>query len=110
MATTVYDVEEVELQDGSILKLKPLAISRLKRFMTVMNTAQEATTEDKALEVLIDACTIVIESQHPELAKDREKLEDALDVPTINRIIKICGGIDLEDPNLLAAAVLAGTN
>lgn len=110
MATTVYDVEEVELQDGSILKLKPLAISRLKRFMTVMNTAQEATTEDKALEVLIDACAIVIESQHPELAKDREKLEDALDVPTINRIIKICGGIDLEDPNLLAAAVLAGTN
>ena len=110
MATTVYDVEEVELQDGSVLKLKPLAISRLKRFMTVMNTAQEATTEDKALEVLIDACIIVIESQYPELAKDREKLEDALDVPTINRIIKICGGIDLEDPNLLAAAVLAGTN
>ena len=54
--------------------------------------------------------TIILESQYPELAKDREKLEDALDVPTINRIIKICGGIDLEDPNLLAAAVLAGTN
>jgi hypothetical protein len=110
LATTVYDVEEVELQDGSVLKLKPLAISKLKRFMAVMNKTQEATTEDKALEILIEAAAIVIESQYPELAKDKEKLEEVLDVPTINRIIKICGGIDLEDPNLIAAAVLAGTN
>lgn len=110
MATTVYDVEEVELQDGSVLKLKPLSINKLKRFMSIMNKTQEATTEEKALDILIEAVAIVIESQYPELAADRDKLEDSLDVPTINRIIKVCGGIDLEDPNLLAAAVLAGQN
>ena len=75
-----------------------------------MNKAQEATTEDQSLSVLIDACAIVIETQLPELAKDRDKLEDALDVPTINRILEVCGGIRLDDPNLVAAAVLAGQN
>lgn len=109
MATTVYDVEEVQLQDGSNVKLRPLSISRLRKFMVVMNGTQNADTEDAALNVLIDACAIALEAQLPELVKDRDAFEDALDLPTINRIIKICGGIDLEDPNLLAA-VLAGQN
>ena len=77
--------------------------------MKVMQNTQDAGTEDAALSVLIEACAIALESQLPDLAKDLEKLEDALDLPTINRIIKVCGGIDLEDPNLLAA-VLAGQN
>jgi hypothetical protein len=109
LATTVYDVEEIQLQDGSEVKLRPLSISRLRKFMTVMNNTQNATSEDEALNVMIDACAIALESQLPDLVKDRDKFEEALDLPTINRIIKICGGIDLEDPNLLAA-VLAGQN
>jgi hypothetical protein len=51
-----------------------------------------------------------LEAQLPDLVKDRDKLEDALDVPTINRILEVCGGIKLDDPNLVAAAVLAGQN
>ena len=109
MATTVYDVEEIQLQSGETVKLKPLSISKLRKFMKVMQNTQDAGTEDAALSVLIEACAIALESQLPDLAKDLEKLEDALDLPTINRIIKVCGGIDLEDPNLLAA-VLAGQN
>ena len=75
-----------------------------------MTKAQEATTEDQSLTVLIDACAIALEVQLPELIKDRDKLEEALDVPTINRILEVCGGIKLDDPNLVAAAVLAGQN
>ena len=77
--------------------------------MKVMQSTQEASSEDAALNVLIEACAIALENQLPDLVKDLEKLEDSLDLPTINRIIKVCGGIDLEDPNLLAA-VLAGQN
>mgnify|MGYP003347891844 CR=1 FL=1 len=40
----------------------------------------------------------------------KDAFEDALDVPTINRILEVCGGIKMDDPNLLAAAVLAGQN
>ena len=109
MATTVYDVEEIQLQNGETVKLKPLSISKLRKFMKVMQTTQDAQTEDAGLDILIDACKIALEDQLPELVKDRDKFEEALDLPTINRVIKICGGIDLEDPNLLAA-VLAGQN
>ena len=110
MATTVYDVEEVKLQNGDTAQLKPLSIKQLRKFMAVMTKAQEATTEDQSLTVLIDACAIALEVQLPELIKDRDKLEEALDVPTINRILEVCGGIKLDDPNLVAAAVLAGQN
>ena len=110
MATTVYDVEEVKLQNGDTAQLKPLSIKQLRKFMAAMNKAQESITEDQSLSVLIYACAIALEVQLPELVKDRDKLEEALDVPTINRILEVCGGIKLDDPNLVAAAVLAGQN
>lgn len=104
MATTVYDVEEIQLQDGKKLTLKPLSIRDLRRFMEVMGKTSNTQTEDEALSVLIEACGIVIEKAIPEVKENKEMLEDLLDIPTINRIIKVCGGIDLEDPNLLIAA------
>ena len=110
MATTVYDVEEITLQNGDKVTLKPLTIKDLRAFMEAINKTAEATTENDTLTVLIDACAVALAKQLPELVKDRDLLEDALDVPTINRILEVCGGIKMDDPNLLAAAVLAGQN
>ena len=110
MATTVYDVEEIELQDGSVVKLKPLSIKKLKDFMAEIQKTASSESEDATLTILIDACGIALESQLPAIVKDRDAFESVLDMPTIYRIIEVCGGIDLEDPNLLAAAVLAGQN
>jgi len=36
LATTVYSVEEVTLQNGSTVKLKPLSIKELRKFMLVL--------------------------------------------------------------------------
>ena len=44
MATTVYDVEEIKLQNGDTAQLKPLSIKQLRKFMAAMTKAQEATT------------------------------------------------------------------
>lgn len=110
MATTVYDVEEVQLQNGQTVKLKPLSIKELRKFMIAIKKTGESQTEDETLNILIDACAIALEKQLPELVANREMFEDALDVPTMNRILEVCGGIKLDDPNLLAAAVLAGQN
>ena len=110
MATTVYDVEEITLQNGATVKLKPLTIKELRKFMAAISKTGEAQTEDETLTVLIDACAVALEKQLPELVKDRDAFEDVLDVPTINRILEVCGGIKMDDPNLLAAAVLAGQN
>jgi len=76
--------------------------------MAAIQKTADSKTEDETLTVLIDACAVALERQLPELVKDRDALEDALDVPTINRILEVCGGIKMDDPNLLAAAVLAG--
>lgn len=110
MATTVYSVEEIVLQNGAKVQLKPLSIKQLRKFMSALNKTSDATTEDDTLSVLIDACSVALELQLPELVADRDSLEAALDVPTINRILEVCGGIKMDDPNLLAAAVLAGQN
>lgn len=110
MATTVYDVQEIELQNGARVKLKPLTIKELRKFMTVIQKTAEVTNEDDTLNILIEACGVALEKQLPELVKDRDAFEDALDVPTINRILEVCGGMKMDDPNLLAAAVLAGQN
>ena len=110
MATKVYDIEEIELQNGSKVILKPLTIKELRKFMTVMQKAGTSQTEDETLNILIDACAVALEKQLPDLVKDRDAFEDSLDIPTINRILEVCGGIKMDDPNLLAAAVLAGQN
>lgn len=107
MATTVYSVEEIELQTGEKVKLKPLSIKELKKFMVVMTKASETMTEEETLDVLIEACGIALEKQLPNLVSDKDLLEDALDIPTINRILEVCGGIKMDDANLLQAA-LAG--
>ena len=110
MATTIYDVEQIELQNGAKVTLKPLTIKDLRKFMAAIGQTQDAKTEDETLTILIDACAVALEKQLPDLVKDRDALEDALDVPTINRILEVCGGSKMDDPNLLAAAVLAGQN
>ena len=110
MATTIYDVEEIQLQNGATVKLKPLTIKELRKFMIAIQKTANTTSEDETLDILIDACAVALEKQQPELVANRDLLEDALDVPTINRILEVCGGIKLDDPNLLAAAVLAGQN
>ena len=107
MATSVYDIEVIKLQSGEDVTLKPLTINRLRRFMEVMDKFGEAKTEIETLGILIDACAIALESQLPDLVADKDKLEDSLDLPTIYRILKVCGGIDLENPNLVAAALEA---
>ncbi len=107
MATTVYDVEVIKLQNDVEVTLKPLTINKLRKFMTVMDSFGTAATELETLSILIDACAVALENQLPDLASNKEALEDALDLPTIYRIIKISGGIDLENPNLLAAALEA---
>jgi hypothetical protein len=108
LANTVYSVEEITLQDGSTAKLKPLSIKELREFMKALQGASESTSETETLNVLIDAVAVALKKQLPDLVADRDALEDALDVPTINRILEVCGGIKMDDPNLLAAAVLAG--
>ena len=104
MATSVYTVEEIELQNGVTISLKPLTIKALRKFMEKMKEFAEAETEDESVRKLVEASALCFAKQQPELAADIDELEDVLDMPTIYKIIEVCGGIKLNDPKLMEIA------
>jgi len=113
MATTVYTIEEVSLQDDSQIKLKPLNIKGLRNFMDVMRSfGDDKTTEEESFEILLDAAAICLQGERPDFwdsktKKHTEAFEEVVDIPTIYKILDVCGGVKLNDPNLLAAATEA---
>ena len=111
MATTVYEVVEVELLDGSKISMKPLKISLLRDFMKeFQKIADPKIAEDniKSMDLLLECAAIAMKQYNSELT-EKEKLEEVIDLPTIYKVIEVAAGIKLNDPNALAAA-LAGTN
>lgn len=111
MATSVYEVVEVELLDGSSLTLKPLKIKLLRDFMKeFQKIADEKIAEDnlKSMDLLLNCAVIAMKQYNPELA-EKEILSEVIDMPTVYKVIEVAAGIKLNDPNVLAAA-LAGTN
>jgi hypothetical protein len=110
LATSVYTTEEVQLQDDTTVTLKPLNIKALRKFMKVMEKfGEEQTTEDEGLEILLDASALCLKGQRPEFWNTDEdchsdSYEEAVDMPTVYKVLDVCGGVKLNDPNLLAMA------
>jgi hypothetical protein len=111
MATSVYEVVEVELLDGSTISMKPLKISLLRDFMKEFQKISDpkiAEDNIKSMDLLLSCATIAMKQYSPELAT-KEQLEEIMDLPTVYKVIEVAAGIKLNDPNALAAA-LVGTN
>lgn len=107
MATSVYEVVEVELQDGTKVTMKPLKISLLRDFMKeFQKISDEKISGDniKSMDLLLDCAVIAMKQYKADIAT-KEKLEDIVDLPTVYKIIEVAAGIKLNDPNLLAAAL-----
>jgi hypothetical protein len=111
MPEQIYDTAEISLEDGSTIEIKPLPIKQLKKFMTVIRSmdSDEVDTEEAAMDVFIQAAMVCLEKVRPELGHDKEKFEEEVNIPTMMKILEVCGGLKLTDPNLLGAA-LVGTN
>lgn len=111
MATKIYESIELELLDGKSIVVKPLSIKNLREVMKTWGKAQDVETEDDFLEVLIECTQIAMKQFAPELALDREKLEDSVDLQTMYKILEVGADIKLNDPNQLKAAMeQAGQN
>lgn len=129
MATQVYKTEDITLQNGEDVTLKPLAIARLRRFMEAWDKFSEAEDDNDGFDVFINCCGIALEANYIEKygsaeamqasAEQKKKgqflskaykadLEEILEMDSIYRIMDVCGGIKLNDPKLIeAAAALA---
>ena len=140
MATEIFTTEVVKLLDGTEVELRPLSLSRLRKFVKIwtdyMNVGSEkfkkAESEDniegllndydmKTLEYdsFVKMCALGLETQlkTAEMTEKKfiEYLEDVLDENTIYKMLEVFGNLKLggagQDENLTqAAAGLLGTN
>jgi hypothetical protein len=128
LASTVYTVEEVVLGDDTTVTLKPLMIKPLREFMKRIDDFGEAKTEEAGLDILLDSGAICLKSQRPEFWDDEkttevvgedgekkvvktpgysDKFEEVMDMETLYKVLEVCGGVKLNDPNLIRAAAEA---
>lgn len=134
MATEVYTTETIRLLDEEEVEVRPLPISKLRKFMHLWNAhikdvqeklKQAVDTDDEApdfneseitdaqYDTFIKLCALGLESQ---LKGDKTEkqflayLEDVLDEKTIYRILDLTGGLKLgdADPNHQNPASLPG--
>ena len=110
MATTVYETTDIELLDGTKVTMRPLKISLLREFMKQFQTIGDvADDNDASMDVLLDCVQIAMKQYAPDLAVDRERLEDSIDLPSVYKVIEAASGIKFDDAGNLTAG-LPGTN
>ena len=110
MATQVYEVIEIELLDGTQIRMRPLKISLLRDFMKKFGeVAEVADDNDKSMDILLDCVQIAMKQYAPDLATDRDRLEDSIDLPSVYKVVEAASGIKFDDTGNPAAG-LPGTN
>lgn len=123
MATKVYKEESITLQDGKEVTLRPLPIGRLRRFMKAWEGIQGVKSDEEGFAVFLNCAGISIEhefkgkfdslkapaNEDGEFLSEeyKEYLEEVLDLDTIYEILDVAGGLKLNDPKLLEAAIQA---
>ena len=110
MATQVYEITEIELLDGTQIKMRPLKISLLRDFMKKFGEIGDvADDNDKSMDILLECVQIAMKQYAPDLATDRERLEDTIDLPSIYKVVEAASGIKFDEAGNQAAGLL-GTN
>jgi hypothetical protein len=109
MATSVYETTEIELMDGTKVKMRPLKISLLREFMkTFEGIGDVAESNEKSMDVLMDCVQIAMKQYSPALSESKSALEDVMDLPNVYKVIEAAAGIKLDDQGNVLTAGTAG--
>jgi inhibitor of KinA sporulation pathway (predicted exonuclease) len=101
MATTNKE-QTVTLIDGTVLNVRPLKISLLRDFMKKFEgIAKVADDNGKSMDLLMECVQIAMKQYSPELAANKEQLEENLDLPTVYKIVEEASGINMSAINNL---------
>ena len=99
MATTNKETT-VTMIDGTVLTVRPLKISLLRDFMKKFEgIAKVADDNTKSMDILMECVQIAMKQYSPELAADRDALEENLDLPTVYKIVEEASGINMSAIN-----------
>jgi hypothetical protein len=125
MATQVYSVEEVQLDDGSTVTLKPANIKVMRKGQEMINGLADVEDDDEGLRRLLDIVCLCLKRERPEFeaevtveeegdegkttvkkkATNYELMEELFNMPLIFQVIHSYLGINLADPKLAEAAL-----
>ena len=107
--------EVMTLEDGSTVTLKPLPVSRLRKFMREFTKLQTLDVEEPlaVMDLLTDCAAIALSKQLPEATayldlegeereEAREHFDDLLTMDQVSEVNRIMGGVDFNNPNLEA--------
>lgn len=109
MATQVYETVDLELMDGTKIKMRPLKISLLRDFMKMFDTVVDVATDNvKSMDVLVDCAMVAMKQYAPELAEDRDRFENVVDIKMVYKIIEVASGIKLDAEGNETAAGIPG--
>lgn len=119
MATTVYEVQELVLDDGSTVTCKPANIKVMRKGNELLTKLGEVEESDDGIHALLDIVCLCTKRERPEFEVDEvddegektgkkvtnyELMEELFDMETVFKVIELDLGVKLNDPKLLEAA------
>lgn len=97
MVKRIYENGYIELIDGTVVEVGPLKIKFYIQFMSYFQLIKYSRGDTEAISVLSECATICMRQHYPQI-KNREDLEELVDLPTVYKILELCAGIKI-DPN-----------
>ena len=96
----------ITLVDNTEIPVRALKLSLLRPFMLKFGElAAVADDNDKSMDILMDCVQIAMKQYKPELAEDREQLEELLDLPTVYQIVDAASGFQNTDASVVSGLV-----
>jgi len=93
----------ITLVDNTEVSVRALKLSLLRPFMTKFaELAAVSDDNDKSMDILMDCVQIAMKQYKPELAEEREQLEELLDLPTVYQIIDAASGFQNAEASVVA--------
>jgi hypothetical protein len=114
MANEVYKVEEVTLDDGSKVLVKPSPIKILRKGTQMITELGRPDSEEEAIHSLLDIVCLCLKKQRPDFEKEEDQedgskrtvtnydlMEEIFDIDTVFYVIEKDLGVKLNDPKLM---------
>jgi hypothetical protein len=102
MADKPLNSKTITLIDGTEILARPLKLSLLRPFMAKFALLAEASEDnDKSMDILIECAQIALKQFKPDLAENKEALEEILDLPTVYQIIDVASGLQNSESSAL---------
>lgn len=87
---------EIVFADGVKRAVYPLTIKSLRKFVKIVEKMRDledmSTVTDEDIDVMLDAAEIILEKVDPNLAGDRDLLEDTVDLHCFTKMMSVAMG------------------